>query len=465
MKIRKHAAILLAWLPFAAAAQTPACSCPDVLEQTVDKVTRIYAGYFDKVNDRTRPRYERLLDSLRRQAPRAKQPAACNALLQTYQNFFRDRHVKVYFTQRADRSQVRRLPITETRLKANLQNPAYRADLAEGIWTTGDGNNRFLITKDPKKPGTLVAVWLSGNYRNWQPGTVMAELKTNEEVVYNVTVFNDDASSYQLPLRLTENGLVFKGFSWKREYPQAFTAAQRQQLKERAPVRLRPVNDDFVYLRLSAFNQSEVDELDGLIKANADLINRTPNLILDLRGNGGGDASPSFTMMELLYDQPMPIPTDSYRASAEMMAQAQTYDTVLANRLKTNPGGLVPYSPFPLLTLDKISISPKRVAILMDKGCASSTEFLLYLTRYSRKTTLFGTNSMGVMDYGQQKDFRLNCPDFTLSIPVTRSGWVDTEPIDNVGFKPHVRIPAGTKDWVPFVVNHWKTKPVPTAQR
>ena len=48
------------------------CGCPQAMEQTIDKVTRIYAGFDDKVTVSTRPAYDKVLKDVRARAPKAK---------------------------------------------------------------------------------------------------------------------------------------------------------------------------------------------------------------------------------------------------------------------------------------------------------------------------------------------------------------------------------------------------------
>lgn len=51
------------------------------------------------------------------------------------------------------------------------------------------------------------------------------------------------------------------------------------------------------------------------------------------------------------------------------------------------------------------------------------------------------------MDYGSDQDFRICDGIYNLATPWGRNGWVKDFRIDNVGFKPDVRIPEGEKDW------------------
>ena len=124
--------------------------------------------------------------------------------------------------------------------------------------------------------------------------------------------------------------------------------------------------------------------------------------------------------------------------------------------MKENPGKLVTDGEDLQRTYDiDPKAYPQHIAFLIDKGCGSATEFFIYEGKQSKKVTVFGTNSHGVMDYGSDQNFDLCDGTFNLAVPWGRNGWVREFRIDNVGFAPDVRIPAGETDWVAFVQQYY----------
>ncbi|MDR6804470.1 hypothetical protein J2Y45_001738 [Dyadobacter sp. BE34] len=327
---------------------TAQCGCEEMLEQAIDKVSRIYAGFDDKVTEQTRPAYDKLVKDLRYRAPGAKTEGECLKILQDYTGFFKDSHV-------------------------------------------------FMI---------------------WQ--------------------------------------------GWKNDG----TAARKANASRTDLVQFKRLNADFLYLKLGVFNQQEVNQIDSILLANKALLASTPYLIFDLRGNGGGNAGTSDEMAKLIYTNPIVYPSWDYRSSSEYISSMEKElksqkDTTnpyygraqrLLRAVKENPGKLVndgedlqrAYNIDP-------KAYPQHIAFLMDKGCGSATEFFIYEGKQSKKVTLFGTNSHGVMDYGSDQNFDLCDGTFNLAVPWGRNGWVREFRIDNVGFAPHVRIPVGEVDWVAFV--------------
>jgi hypothetical protein len=42
---------------------------------------------------------------------------------------------------------------------------------------------------------------------------------------------------------------------------------------------------------------------------------------------------------------------------------------------------------------------PKKIALIVDELCGSSTEYFFYLSKQSKKTARYGIPTMGMMDY------------------------------------------------------------------
>jgi hypothetical protein len=119
-------------------------------------------------------------------------------------------------------------------------------------------------------------------------------------------------------------------------------------------------------------------------------------------------------------------------------------------------------------TLLEVFPLPSRVAILMDGQCGSTTELFLLLARQSKKVTLFGQPSAGVLDYANVRLFTLPSGNCFMAIPTTRSRRLPKNPIDNIGIAPDVRLrnlatPQTSSDSaVDFVQNFLKRHPPST---
>jgi C-terminal processing protease CtpA/Prc len=98
-----------------------------------------------------------------------------------------------------------------------------------------------------------------------------------------------------------------------------------------------------------------------------------------------------------------------------------------------------------------VRANPREVAIIQDRGCASSCEGFVLRARQSRKVTTYGTNTSGIHDYGNVRESKAPCGTLVLRHPTTRAGYMPEGAIDNVGIPPQVAIPATEVfpvDWV-----------------
>ena len=99
------------------------------------------------------------------------------------------------------------------------------------------------------------------------------------------------------------------------------------------------------------------------------------------------------------------------------------------------------------------------MAVLQNRGCASTTEQFLLLARQSQKTTLFGEKTAGVLDYANIQFMPLPCHQLSLGWATSRSHRLDRgEGIDNVGIAPQVRLDPAAPDLVEQV-RAWYRQP------
>jgi C-terminal processing protease CtpA/Prc len=95
--------------------------------------------------------------------------------------------------------------------------------------------------------------------------------------------------------------------------------------------------------------------------------------------------------------------------------------------------------------------NPERVSFLVNKGTGSAAEMFLLEAKQSKKVKLYGTNSSGAVDYTEYVKILMPCKFYTLYYPACKSLRLPDYPLDNIGIKPDVEIPADTADWIDYV--------------
>ena len=460
--------LTVALLPIMGQAQSTQspCDCASVLEEAIQKVTTVYAGYDDKLTPATRSRYNQLLYQVRQRAPKADDERACYEVLRHYTNFFRDSHISVWFSTHSSPTRLRRV-----KLETLPRTLATQATGIEGIWVTADHKQQFAICPDPSALNQFIAVTLASPDSAWVPGMVKAEIyRYNQHAKrYQGLFYQANFTGLLDGFKLSENRIdhLF-GPAWYRQ------GKEDQTPKPQPTVEFKILDPQFIYLRLARFDQGDVRQLDSLLKANREVIAKTRNVLVDLRGNGGGNASSSDEMIRLIYTNPIIYPAWQYRSCPELIkatqntiARLQTHSgnndlilkrqVALLGALQAHPGQLVSGGEDLTRKADSTAVLPQRIAFLLDGNCGSSTEFFVFEGKQSKKVTTFGSNTHGVMDYGQAQSFPLACGQYVLGIPWGRNGWIERfgYRTDNIGFAPDVAIASSEPDWVQFIQRYW----------
>jgi hypothetical protein len=229
---------------------------------------------------------------------------------------------------------------------------------------------------------------------------------------------------------------------------------------------IKQLSANTVLLRLPSFEWSEKKIIDSLFKANYENLKKIPNWIIDVRGNGGGTDYAFNSLLPYIYANPIFIKPDEYRSSAnniavlennlkdpEMSEGAKEFLKNLVSLMKLHPNQFVNPSGKESfeVKLDSVYSFPQKVAILLDRNSASSTESFLLMAMQSKKVKVYGENSAGMLDYGSYQYFDIPCADLNFVIPIARSKRLPQYPIDNIGITPNVKINATEKDKIRFV--------------
>ncbi len=441
------------------------CNCPEQFAFLTEKMATNYAGYRDKVNATTQPDFERHTVNYRVKTATATADTTCFRLLTEWALFFRDQHVQLSYKAPPDDPTAIRLRfagaekirLDETATKAQLDQPG--RDSVEGIWEMQGGNYRVALLRQPTPLRDYAAVILRADSIWWMPGQVKFELKKAAQN-YTARFFMRDHTIRELIARQQGNTLAFSGFStWQRVYP---GDGKVRQAGPQQIFTLKKLNDRTVLLTVPTMNESVRRELDSLITANRPLLAATPNLIIDCRGNGGGSDITYYPLKPYLYTQPVTIDGMQLWATpdnADKFAQMgkdknfpwtwRLYGRHTARKMRRNEGKFIGKTDQSTEKMKHALPYPQRVAVLIDGGCGSSCEQFILFAQQSKKTTLIGQNTGGVLDYGNLHFLTFPDGRFQLGYPTSRSGRVAAgRGIDNVGIAPTVRLTEKVGDWV-----------------
>ena len=216
----------------------------------------------------------------------------------------------------------------------------------------------------------------------------------------------------------------------------------------------KAMNDSTFFLRIPSFADSESNKI---VEKNLKEITSRPYLIVDLRGNGGGNDMNFQTLMALVYSQPYLTHGVELYATPDFLSLYRKLATEnpketwakfcqdMADSVAQHLGGYVlrpGLQRIRLIKRDSVYPYPRKVGILIHGRNASSAEQFILEAKNSEKVTLFGNEpTQGTIDLSNVYSFTSPLGWFQLSIPTTRScRWPDIT-IDGKGIAPQIPVP------------------------
>jgi Peptidase family S41 len=466
-------AVLIATAAIPAAAQT--CACDSTYLWVVAKIERDYAGFADKAGGDREARYDAWTARFTRAAHAASSADDCERIAQRWLAFFADGHLSLRvngpaFLSLGDTSAtaIRRAFISwPARALADTMLPrgagpagGHVADSIEGFWSAAEGAYRLAVIPSAA-PGEFDAIVLRADSVWWVPGQIKATFTTTAAGVYRARVFLRDHSEVQLDAVVRSGALLFAGLSpWVRTGLSATDSAAAATLlaARNEHTRFRRLSDRTLLLQLPSFADGEAAVIDSLVRMHQAALDRTPNLILDLRGNTGGSDYVYAPLLPLIYTNPIAVVGTSIYATDDNIAKYEAFQSRpgfseaqyragrrLIDSLRTHRGGFL-HRPDDTVRMERVLPRPARIAVLIDRGCASSCEQFLLAARQSAKVTLLGERSAGVLDYANVRVSALPCGPYVLRYPTSRSQRLPLAPVDAAGIEPDVPLPANELD-------------------
>ncbi len=449
------------------------CNCFENLNKLIAKTEENYAGFSVKVNETTNTRYKELIKALQKKALVETNPKTCFYLLKEYVIFFKDKHFILSYSNANDYDNEK-ITYSDTYFRNGLAKN--QLSEVEGIWVNADTSLKLAIQKfqsniykaiviqsnDPKIPTGLVYLTLTPS----KNGFIAKE--------FNSFITTDIPAIQKGNLLQIWNHSMFG-----KVYPNELTKTEKAELStwrnNNNGLDFQKLSSKTAYLKIPTFFNND-DKIQQLINKNDSIIKSCDNLIVDLTGNGGGNTgwvsflpyfmtnpviqyntylrnTPENVKSKLIDLEPFvinPIPDDykKYFPEEVVSAYKKAYQELPTTKKIFYP---IPGVTFPL---DSILPKPKKIALIVDALCGSSTEYFFFISKQSKKTTTYGTNTIGMMDYeGMSNPTALPYDKYILTIPIVKSSWTDKKPIDQTGFQPDIFLNKIERTkWVNFVM-------------
>ena len=460
-------------------AQNNTCNCLENLNRLIEKTEENYAGFPSKITEKIRPAYQALISNLQQKASYEQNPKTCFYLLRNYVKFFSDKHFILSYANEDDPDNEKIIYSEASFIKTISKK---HIGAIEGIWVNADTSLKLAIQKFPNNvyKGIVLESKNPKLYRGLVYLTLTPTKKGFIAKEYNVFMTTD------IPAKQKGNLLQIWNYNmFGKIYPTRLTSAEQKELNtwknNNNGLDFQQLSSKTTYLKIPTFFNND-DKIQQLIIKNDSLIRNSENLIVDLTANAGGNTGwiaflPYFMTnpiiqadtyvrvtpenikskladIEPYVKNPIPGEYKKYFPDSTLRAYKKAYEELPTVKELFYP---IPGVTFPL---DSVTTSPKRIALMVDDFCGSSTEYFFFLSKQSKKTTTYGANTIGMMDYeGMSNPTPLPYNKYILTIPIVKSSWTDKKPIDQTGFTPEKNLDQiKQQDWVQYLLKDIETR-------
>jgi hypothetical protein len=442
------------------------CDCRILFTGISQKIEQAYSGYPDKITSKTKNDYLKSKSNFEGFSQQIKNPLECHQLLLTYLKFFNDPNLFVPYISSGKLADRQLIKIDQKELSKQIQQAEQDTPLA-GIWHSQDQTYQFAIIAYPSLPDAFVMIALKHPDKNWPTGTIQAiftNVKQSSDPNLSIQsptgyIFNNDFSMRYSTCSM-EDGVLFLP---NLQLVKGKSDNQKHAASTKNCTSFSKLNDSTSILQISSFNKADVDTIDSILRDVKNQVSLAQNLIIDLRGNRGGDHSPPLSLLKLFGQDSLQTPGWAYRVS-------KIYIDDLETNLRNGQGDAAWLSKFKnaygnfwreqkhTIPIKPASVKPQRIAIWMDVECAHATEMLIYFSMQSPYVTTFGQPSSGSMDYSPSHPFPILCANIPfVMIPYGRNNWVTLSPKNETGLPPDVIIPKD-QNGIKEILNYWQNK-------
>ncbi|KIO76473.1 hypothetical protein TH53_14640 [Pedobacter lusitanus] len=433
------------------------CNCAEEFQYIKGKIEKNYSGFRDKVNPATKIAYQKYSGQILERSKKINSAPYCINLINEWIGFFKDGHIEVGRNRlspekhAADQKrlvqQIEKVVISDADL-SRLKN----SKSIEGIYWDKDSIYKVAVINNRNNERDYAGVILKSANKTWQPGAVILELKTRKDGLAGIA-YDKYYTPESVSLKIGENALG----EWQRE---GATQMKREKILN-DDVSCKVLSPQTFYIQIGTFNQRNAKSIDSLLQANSVLLKKTPNLILDLRNNGGGADFSYRGLIPYFYTNPIKTVGPDILSSDDNIAgwagllkmnnipeDQKVFIREKIAAMEQHKNEFIDLGEDKDLVLDSVSVFPKKIVVLINKGCGSTTEQFLLAAKQSKKVTIMGQNSAGVLDYANVRDIPFSCMPYALHYATSRSRRVEMgQGIDNIGITPD-RVLTAVQNWV-----------------
>jgi hypothetical protein len=452
-------------------------NCEQNLNLLIEKMESEYPGFQEKTPDK------RMYNTFKERLIIKSQNISatdCFDLLSEYLSFFRDAHIFLIGTKEfQEMKEARENQDAQTNENQDAQTDKkseskvdntfdyfYKyltesKDELEGVWSSSS-YKVGIIKKKNEYQGFIIET-SSGN---WKPKEIKFCLMQEGKANY----YMGNHALREDKFELTDGSILsFESISsvFVKEFPEPKLSENEINLilDKIQGFYFTKLTDRTSLLCMSSFDDAYVKKIEKIVSDNQQAIENCENLIIDIRNNGGGTYD--------AYDEILPyITTNNIRGVGQEYLVTQTlidgveswFDDEAGREMgrrwismfEGNIGKFINVDTTDV-SISRIKIaehSPKQIAVLVNKGTASSGEAFTLAAKQSKKVKILGVPTYGAIDYGSASPFDFGSENYILVMPTWRAMRLPDFPIDNIGVQPDIYLDKSVEDWIQFAVEY-----------
>ncbi|MTB52030.1 S41 family peptidase [Lewinella sp. W8] len=475
--MKKIVFLLLLSLPLLLSAQD--CDCPSNFAWTKKTFEENDAGFAYVIDEKGRQSYEDHVGVFAEKVKGIGDINECTQTIYEFLTFFRSGHLSVQ-TLSGQSNQAGSQPTDEDIIQQFAEWEKLGVDVAE-----------FEEYLEGKEAHDFEGVWVSNPYRigikkvggeylgfiieadgvYWTEGQIKLRIHEDQSATFYM---RDHSAQEFAAAELVGNNYLQMGFITLQRVTPSLETEPAVENYYRAIAAQDPyfeqVNPQTTLLRIPRFWGSEKWKIDSVINANRELILQTPNLIIDLRNNGGGSDGSFQELLPILYTNPirtvgvelLSTPLNNQRMLDFINKEEYGFDEAgkrwaqaAYDKLSERIGEFVMLNEYPvtITSYDTVYAFPKNIGIIINENNGSTTEEFLLAAKQSKKVKLFGTTTIGVLDISNMYFVPSPCNEFELGYCLSKSMRIPEMTIDDKGIQPDYYIDKDIPqyEWLKYV--------------
>ena len=453
-------------------AQETDCGCEQAFQKLISKVETEYPGFAGKTTDKFL--YESLKETLKKESQKTVK-ASCLKLLQKYIGFFKDPHLQIALKATSNGSDsTSSAKSVDIDIKDFQQKSQNTIDKFEGVWA----DDSYKVGLKKSGENEYVGFIIEARSPLWKPKEIKFRLLPDGKFEYALLDRSLKTGSYQIHdgylLHLSEINVTFV----KQMPKPAIDATSLQaKLDELEGFYFKQLTPKTSIIKISSFDYPKLERIDKILNDNKILLEKSENLIIDIRDNPGGTDNAYQKLLPYIATNPIRglmaefLATQTYIDSLEdylkslkepEKEKSETAETKKKIEvLKANLGKFVNSRHFDknnppvyIRQIEPAQHSPKQIVFLANKGVGSAAENFLLQAKQSKKVKILGVPTYGGLDYGNSYWISFGCQNYQVFMPTYRASRLPEYPIDNIGVQPDVYLDPSVKDWISYAVQY-----------